>query len=102
MKILSRFSTLSRVFAMTAVCVLLASCGPKVKGTYADPSGAMSFNFDGSNVTATMAGQTSPAVPYTVDGNKVKMKNAGGTDDEFTIESDGSLSGPGGMKLIKK
>lgn len=102
MKLLPRLSSFARALAMVSVCVLLASCGSKVKGTYTDPSGAMSFNFDGSNVTATMAGQTSPAVPYTVDGNKVKMKNAGGSDDEFTVESDGSLSGPGGMKLIKK
>lgn len=98
MKTLSRLTSVSRVFAMLAVCVLLAACGSKVKGVYADSTGALSADFDGSNVKMTMAGATMPPMAYTVEGKTIKV--SGG--DAMTINDDGSLTGPGGLKLVKK
>ena len=98
MKLFPRFSTLARLSAMVAVCVVLAACGSKIKGTYTDSTNTVTADFDGSNVKMTMAGMTSPPMPYKVEGKTIKLDGGG----DMTINDDGSLDAPGGMKLVKK
>ncbi len=106
MKPISHFFTPVRVFSVAALCFALTSCGggSKVKGTYS-ADGGIEYNFDGSNVVEKVAGVSAPSLPYTVDGDKVTIKNSaampGAPDETLTINSDGSLEMKG-LKLVKK
>jgi hypothetical protein len=76
-------------------------CGSKVSGKYADPTGTMSADFKSGKVSLAMGGQPVEEDDYTVDGDKVTVKNKNGENVVFTIASDGSLQGPMGMVLKK-
>jgi hypothetical protein len=88
----------------------LSGCGDGLSGnkyeTTGVAAGAMSVEFkSGGKVAITMLGMTKEA-DYTKDGDKVTLKNPGGIaaagDLVFTVNKDGSLTGPEGVVLAKK
>jgi hypothetical protein len=80
---------------------LLAACGAKLEGTYADPTGIAKYDFQsGGKVYVSLLGVTSEQ-KYEIDGKHVKILLAAGTQI-LTLQDDGSLEGPLGIKLKKR
>jgi hypothetical protein len=93
-----------------AVFLFLSACGSKLNGTYtSEPSplgemGNQSFRFEGSKVYMSVMGMETE-LKYSMDGNKIKMEypqSQGGANMILTLNDDGSISGPMGMKFTKK
>lgn len=80
--------------------VLLAACGSKLSGEYADKSGAVSYTFESGDKVLMSAIGIETEGTYEVDGNKVRVEN-NGQNIIFTILEDGSLKTPFG-NLKKK
>lgn len=93
------------LLAPLVATLLLAGCGGGISGTYTDPMGISSYTFEpGGKVEMSAMGAT-VEMHYTVDGNKVKIGLTGdsnGPTQVLTIQSDGSIAGPGGIELTKK
>ena len=79
---------------------LLAACGAKIDGTYADEMGVTSFTFKSGKVVMSAMGMSEEA-DYKVEDNKIKIKTPKG-EVEMNILADGSLPGPLNMKLVKR
>ena len=81
--------------------IFLAACGQSLSGTYADSSGSIEYKFEsGGKVTTKVMGMEAE-LKYELDGKKVKFLTPGGAL-VYTLQDDGSMAGPMGMKLIKK
>lgn len=97
----------TKVKALSALLatLLLAACSNGLSGTYQDPMGIASYTFgSGGKVEVSAMGST-VEMRYEVDGNKVKIGmsgNANGPTQVMTIQPDGSLSGPMGIRLTKQ
>lgn len=95
----------SKIASTLLATLLLAACGSGVSGTYTDSMGITSYTFEsGGKVEVSTMGATME-MHYAVDGNKVKIAlsgNADGPTQVLTIQPDGSIAGPGGIKLTKK
>jgi hypothetical protein len=89
--------------AVIAASIAITGCGNNLSGKYEAEGGMMSVEFKGSKAYLTALGTTTES-EYEVNGDKVTFKNGGekGGNLVMTIEKDGSLSGPLGMKLKKK
>ncbi|MCD9087463.1 hypothetical protein [Stenotrophomonas sp. SY1] len=81
----------------------LAACSQGLDGTYSDQLGMVDYVFapDGT-VTVQMLG-TSQQTTYTRqdDTLHVVVPEAGAAPLEFSIEKDGALLGPMGVRLVK-
>jgi hypothetical protein len=91
---------------VAAGAALAIGCGDSLSGKYepaGEAAGAMSIEFKGDKAYITMIGTTSET-GYEVKDDKVVFKSGGanGSNLVMTIEKDGSLSGPLGLKLYKK
>jgi hypothetical protein len=94
------FPRLLRLCALSA-CLLLAACGAKMEGTYADPTGLSKYEFEPSGkVYVSLLGVRSE-MKYEVDGKHVKIT---GTSSTFVLVKldDGALEGPLGVKFRKQ
>jgi len=81
--------------------LLLAACGAKLEGTYADPMGLSKYEFrPGGKVYVSLLGAKTE-MKYEIDGSNVKILGAGGANQVLTLLEDGSLEGPLGIKLRK-
>jgi major membrane immunogen (membrane-anchored lipoprotein) len=90
-----------RKFFVICVCLLLTACGSSIDGTYSDEMGMTSYNFkDGSKVYISVMGNETE-LEYEVDDDKVKINGPDG-NIILTLNEDGTLQGPMGMKLSKK
>ena len=87
-----------------ALAMLLAACSQGLSGTWNDGVGMVSYTFDSDGkVTVEMLGKTQQT-RYTIDGNTLKVA-VSGTEAEsvsFSINEDGSLQGPMGVRLHKQ
>lgn len=94
-----------RLLVSLLAALLLAACGSGLSGTYADSMGFTSYTFEpGGKLEVSTMGSTM-AMHYEVDGNKVKVGLSDGKDGPtqvMTIQPDGSIAGPGGIRLTKK
>ncbi len=82
---------------MTAwLAVAIVGCGgSKLSGKYASDGNALTVEFkSGQAVLADVLG-SSETVDYTVNGSSVTLKSKQRGDLQFTINSDGSLTGNG-------
>ncbi|MCI0505262.1 MAG: hypothetical protein L0Z73_04055 [Gammaproteobacteria bacterium] len=82
----------------------LSACGSGLDGTYADQSGITKYKFEsGGKVYVSMMG-VETELKYEVDGDKVKIAAPGdnGANQIYTLQGDGSLSGPMGLTLTKQ
>ena len=93
-----------RKLLIVALATLLAACSQGLSGTWNDGVGMVSYTFDSDGkVTVEMLGKTQQT-RYTIDGNTLKVA-VPGTEAEsvdFTINEDGSLQGPMGVRLHKQ
>ena len=87
-----------------ALAMLLAACSQGLSGTWDDGMGMVRYTFESDGTVAVeMLGKTQQA-RYTRDGSTLKVA-VPGTEAEsvdFTINEDGSLQGPMGVRLHKQ
>ena len=94
------FPRLLRLCVLSA-CLLLAACGAKMEGTYADPTGLSKYEFEPSGkVYVSLLGVRSE-MKYEVDGKHVKITGASSTFVLVKLD-DGALEGPLGVKFRKQ
>lgn len=79
---------------------LLAACGAKIDGVYADQMGVTTYTFKSGKVIISALG-VGTEMDYKVEDGKVKILSPQGTM-VLDILEDGSIQGPLGMKLHKK
>ncbi len=93
-----------RKIAILVLVLLLAACGKGLNGTYADSMGMIHYTFDrDGTVTVEMLGKAQQTT-YVREKDTLKVK-VPGTESEavdFTINQDGSLQGPLGVRLEKQ
>lgn len=89
---------------IVALVTLLAACNQGLSGTWGDGMGMVSYTFasDGK-VTVEMLGKTQQT-SYTRDGDTLKVAVPGSAAEsvDFTVNEDGSLQGPMGVRLHKQ
>jgi hypothetical protein len=87
-------------YLLVAALCLLSACSQGIKGDYADAMGVTRYSFaSGGTVTITAMG-ISQETTYVRDGDTVKVAlPQKGMSLDFTINADGSLSGPLGIRL---
>ena len=89
---------------IVVLAALLAACSQGLSGTWSDSMGMVSYTFasDGK-VTVEMLGKSQQSL-YTRDGDmlKVQVPDSNGEALEFTVNQDGSLQGPMGVRLQKQ
>lgn len=87
-----------------ALASLLAACSQGLSGTWSDSMGMVSYTFasDGK-VMVEMLGK-SQQTRYAREGDtlKVEVPDSNGEMLEFTLNEDGSLQGPMGVRLQKQ
>lgn len=89
----------ARLAFLGALCV--ASCGPGLRGVYADSAGAMKYTFEsGGQVYVSVMGMETE-LKYEVNGTRVKIVSPQG-NQILTRLDDGSLRGPLGLRLVKQ
>lgn len=82
------------VLLLGCAMIYVSGCGKSVSGVYADDTGTFTVEFkSGGKATVTVLGSPQDG-DYTVDGKTVTVK-VNGDAKVFTINGDGSLSGPG-------
>ncbi len=84
--------------------LLLAACSNGLSGTYADSMGMIQYTFDKKGtVTVEMLGK-SQQTTYVREKDLLKVKVPGTASEavDFTINEDGSLQGPMGVRLEKQ
>lgn len=69
--------TLKNLIVLSAV-LFLTACGGKFSGTYADPSGALTYTFSSDGKVIQSGGGLEVEMNYEVDGDKVKLKGNDG------------------------
>lgn len=88
-------------FLLLCLLALLAACGARLEGTYADPTGIAKYDFQsGGKVYVSLFGVTTEQ-KYEIDGKHVKILMSSGTQI-LNLLDDGSLEGPLGIKLKKQ
>lgn len=86
---------------LIAACLLLTACGQRLDGTYTDEMGITQYTFkSGDKVYVNVMGNETE-LDYSIEDDKVKIVGPQG-NMVFTLNEDGSLQGPMGMKLSKK
>jgi hypothetical protein len=92
---------LGHVCAFLLFGLALCGCGDKMQGTYSNPTGLAMLDLKtGGKATLTKLGQTASCT-YTSDDSQVEV-TCGGDKSVFRVNSDGSLTGPGFMGVLKK
>ena len=87
--------TSSWILALS-LSLLASGCGPDLDGTYQDDSGMVVMNIGpGDAASLTVMGQPGPCASYAVDGTVLTLMCDDGNLD-FTVNNDGSLTGPPG------
>lgn len=86
---------------LSTACLLLTACGQQLEGTYSDEMGITHYTFksDDKVYVSVMGNETE--LDYALEENKVKISGPQG-NMVFTLNEDGSLKGPMGMRLSKK
>jgi len=93
---------MKKLLLLSAVTFLLSACGSSLDGTYSDENGIMEYKFESSGkVYAGVMGMKTE-LEYEIDGDKLKIFVPGGGNQIMTLNDDGSISGPMGVKLTKQ
>lgn len=99
-------STLRSLFVVPALALTLfvAGCDKTPSGVYtAEGPVPMTVEFKSGKAIFSLGGQKVDESTFTMDGDKIKIdKDPGGKAMTLTLNSDGSISAPDGIKLVKK
>lgn len=82
-----------------AALLALAACGSKVSGTYSGAGMQLEFKSGGKVIQHVLGMEVE--MKYEVEDNKVKLLSPGG-NLILTLQDDGSIQGPMGIKLVKQ
>ncbi|WP_313401129.1 DUF5640 domain-containing protein [Stenotrophomonas sp.] len=89
---------------LLVLVVLLGGCSQGLSGTWSDAMGMVNYTFqrDGK-VTVEMLGKAQQTT-YTRQDDRLQVKVPGTQSEavEFTVNADGSLQGPMGVRLQKQ
>lgn len=94
------FGKFARTVCLFAITIMVAGCAETLEGTYADPSADLSLKFEKNGKVLVHSFRTDYPTVYKYSGKTIKVQITL-TNTEFTVNDDGSLSGPAGMHLIK-
>lgn len=86
---------------LTAACLMLTACGQQLDGTYSDEMGITEYNFKSDDKVYVNVMGNETELDYTIEDDKVKISGPQG-NMIFTLNEDGTLQGPMGMKLSKR
>jgi len=84
--------------------LLLGGCGQGLSGTWSDAMGMVNYTFErDGKVTVEMLGKAQ-LTSYTREDDQLKVKVPGTRSEAvaFTLNDDGSLQGPMGVRLEKR
>jgi len=98
-----KFSMKCALVAPTlAVAMLVGGCDKGPSGIYkAEGPVPFTVEFKSGKAVFSMMGETKES-DYTVSGDKISVaKDPEGKPVTMTLNSDGSLTGPGGVKFVK-
>ncbi len=85
-----------------AVLCLLSACSQGIKGVYADAMGVTRYSFTPGGTVTIEAMGISQETTYVREGDTLKVAlPQKGASLNFTINEDGSLGGPLGIRLEK-
>lgn len=90
---------------VSALCLVLLGCATsnKLSGTYTTLEGTYGFHFKSNGrVGQSMLGNQFAEFDYDRDGDIVTIYMIEGTGQIFTIQDNGDLIGPAGLKLTKR
>ena len=91
---------LASIAAAAVLALALVACREGMTGKYTSNTGLGALEFKGSKVYVTTVLGTTFVAEYEVDGNRVLVKGAGGTQ-VFTRKGN-ELDGGLGMKFVKE
>ncbi|MBL8480956.1 MAG: hypothetical protein JNJ60_02065 [Rhodocyclaceae bacterium] len=91
-----------RLILAVLLCALLAGCGPKLDGTYADPAGLTAFTFRSSGKVYYGALGSEQEGTYEIDGDRVKVNVGGAEPIILRIKDAQTLDGPLGIPWKKQ
>lgn len=80
---------------------MLVACGNGLNGTYAYPDGIGQYKFESGGKVTEKTKFAELEMKYEVEGKKVKVFLMGEVAMILTVQDDGSLLGPTGLKLKK-
>ena len=93
----------ARACAAAALALLLAACGPGVRGTFEDEAGLSRLAFDGSGGVrqSSPLGGVEQQLRYRVEGDQVRLEHPAveGAALVLTRVDVDTLAGPGGMRF---
>ncbi|MNM88265.1 hypothetical protein D3C81_1004730 [compost metagenome] len=90
-----------RKWLIVALVMLLAACNQGPRGTYSDSAQLLRYTFEADGkASVSVLGQVQQAL-YVRDGDTVTVRVPGsdGAPVAFTVNKDGSLQGPMGVRL---
>jgi len=98
--------TMTKSLVFVAATLMLSSCSSGgLDETYSDKTGNIEVKFESGGKVYTTAMGVEIEYYYEVDGDKIKVMmgpDGQGPRQIWTLQDDGSLSGPMGVKLTKK
>jgi hypothetical protein len=98
-------SSIRRVILVPALvaALFIAGCDRGPSGVYkAEGPVRASIEFKSGKAIFSMMGESKES-DYTVNGDKINVaKDPDGKPVTLTLNSDGSITGPGGLKFVKK
>jgi len=99
-------STLRNLFVVPALTLTLfiAGCDKSPSGVYtAEGPVPFTLEFNSGKVVFRMPGMPSKESDFTMNGDKINIaKDPDGKAATLTLNSDGSISAPEGIKFVKK
>ena len=92
-KLINAVLAAGMIFALTA-------CGSKLNGTYEGEMGSYTFKSNNTVVVDTLGAKME--MKYELDGKDVRIMVPQGAVMIMTLVDDNTISGPMGMKMVKK
>ena len=82
--------------------LLLTACGNKLDGTYVDDTGLLKYTFKSNGKVYQSAMGVEMEMPYTIEGDKIKLPINQGVSMVLTLQTDGTIQAPMGILLRKQ
>ena len=71
--------------------IVLSACGKKLDGTYIDDSGLLQYSFNSNGMVYQSSMGIEVEMPYTIEGDKIKLPIYQGVSMVLTLLADGSI-----------
>lgn len=95
-----------KIVTIMVLACLLAACGGGLRGTFEDEMGMTSLTFHGGGkvVQASELAGVELEIQYEIDGDRIRLRSpdAAGATLVLTRIDDDTLSGPMGLRFLRK